>query len=370
MNLAIFSPSQDAYSETFIQAHRTYIKADNLFYIYGKSFQNLYVENIGLLIHSRKQLFLKGFAKLTNQNFNYILEKQVAKRLKELKVEVALVEYGNHAMSFVDVFKRANIPFVVHFHGYDASVKQLIEENNNYKKLFDAARFVVAVSRLMEQRLLKIGCPKDKLVYNVYGANPIFSKRKPKFLYKQAIAVGRFVDKKAPYYTILAFQKVVKKHKDVKLIMAGDGFLRNTCQNLINYLGLENNVKLVGVVSPEKVLKLMEESHCFVQHSITAENGNQEGTPVAVLEASLLGLPVVSTYHAGIQDVIVHEQTGLLCKEHDVDKMSENLLRIFDDLDFAKKLGKKAREVHLEKFSLDRHIKVLEDLLIKAIQSE
>ncbi len=365
MNLAIFSPNQNLYSETFVQAHKDYIKTDKLYYIYGLDFETMRIENEMQLVRNRKQLFLTGLAKLTSKSFKEALENEVVKRLKALKINVALVEFGNHASGLISMFKKANLPFVVHFHGYDASVKRIIDGNNNYKDLFEAASSVIVVSTVMYNRLKELGCPEHKLVYNVYGANPTFKERTPQFLKKQAVAIGRFADKKAPYYTILAFQQVVKQHKDAQLLMAGNGFLHNTCVNLIRYLGLQNNVQLLGVVSPKEVAQLMQESCCFVQHSITAEDGDQEGTPLAVLEAALSGLPVVSTYHAGISDVIAHEETGLLCEEHDVDMMAKNLIRLFNDMSYAKELGSNARKVHLEKFTLERHIGVLEAILQK-----
>jgi glycosyltransferase involved in cell wall biosynthesis len=367
MNLAIFSPSQNPYSETFIQAHKNYIKSDKLYYIYGGSLQNLFVENKGRLINPKKQLLLKSISKLTSKDTKILLENEVKKQLKALKIDVALIEYGTHAMKFISIFEKANIPFVVHFHGYDASKKQILERNGNYKELFFTANYVVTVSKIMYNHLKELGCPENKLVYNVYGANPIFKERKPEFSKKQAVAIGRFVDKKAPYYTIMAFKEVVKKHPDAQLKMAGRGILMNTCFNLIKYFNLENNVTLLGIVTPEEIAKLMQESYCFVQHSITAESGDQEGTPLAVLESALSGIPVVSTYHAGIPDVIEHEKTGLLSEEHDVDKMAENLIRIFDNVNYAKELGQQARQIHIEKYSLDRHIKNLENVLYKCL---
>ena len=60
-------------------------------------------------------------------------------------------------------------------------------------------------------------------------------------------------------------------------------------------------VDFLGVQSPNQIRDLINNSFCFVQHSIVAENGDAEGTPVAILEATAAGLPVVSTRHAGIK---------------------------------------------------------------------
>ena len=367
MNLAIFSPSQNPYSETFIQAHKNFIKADKVYYFYGTSLDHIQIENKGPVLKPKKQFFIKAYTKLTKQNKKARIENEFVKQLSKLKINAILVEYGNHAHRLLPILQKSAIPFVVHFHGYDASVKEVIKKQNNYKEVFEKATYIVAVSTSMYAKLKDLGCPVDKLVYNVYGANPIFKERKPTFTSKQAVAIGRFVDKKAPYYTIMSFKEVVKHHPDAQLKMAGEGVLFNTCLNLIKHFSLEDNVKLLGVVSPKEVATLMQESYCFVQHSITAESGDQEGTPLAVLESALSGLPVVSTNHAGIPDVIKHEHTGLLCNEHDVDKMAENLIRIFDDVGFAKKMGQNARNEHIEKYSLERHIASLEDTLRKAI---
>jgi glycosyltransferase involved in cell wall biosynthesis len=366
MNLAIFSPNQNPYSETFIQAHKNHIRTDSTHYIYGRNLNNLKMGDDEHFITLNNGMLSRLSRKLTKTSNASLTENLIVKRLKELRIDVILIEYGTHAMHLLPALKKADIPFVVHFHGSDASIKYVLKKHNNYKELFEFANSVIVVSTVMHERFLGLGCPDHKLVYNVYGANPIFKKRSPQFLKKQALAIGRFVDKKAPYYTILAFKQVVEKHPEAQLIMAGQGVLWPTCKNLVRYLDLDTNIQLVGVVTPEEVAHFMEESYCFVQHSITAEDGDQEGTPLAVLEAALSGIPVVATYHAGIPDVIEHERTGLLCQEHDVDAMAENLIRIFDDVDFAKQLGKVARETHSIKFSLDRHIQSLEHTLEKA----
>ena len=92
---------------------------------------------------------------------------------------------------------------MVHFHGYDASITKVVENHNNYKAVFQYASKVIAVSRKMEHMLLEMGCPREKLVYNVYGPQPEFLEVQPKFTKKQFVAIGRFTDKKAPYYLSL-----------------------------------------------------------------------------------------------------------------------------------------------------------------------
>jgi glycosyltransferase involved in cell wall biosynthesis len=288
--------------------------------------------------------------------------------LKKNKIDVVLAEYGTHAHSILPLIKKARVPMVVHFHGYDASMPEVIEKCKNYKAIFQYAVKVIAVSKKMEQMLLELGCPREKLVYNVYGPQPEFLEVIPQYSQKQFIAIGRFTDKKAPYYTILAFRKAVEKHPEAKLIMAGDGQLLNTCKNLVAYFGLENRVDFPGVISPETYRNILSQSLGLVQHSITSERGDMEGTPLSILEASAAGLPVIATYHAGIMDVIQHGTTGLLCEEHDVDTMTENLVSLLDNKEFAKTLGTAGKNNMKSNYTLERHIQSLQNTLENAIQ--
>ena len=79
-----------------------------------------------------------------------------------------------------------------------------------------------------------------------------------------------------------------------------EGELWAFCKKLVTELNLSENVQFLGNQSPENVADLMESALCFVQHSVTAADNDMEGSPVAVIEAGMAGLPVISTLHAGI----------------------------------------------------------------------
>lgn len=361
MNIAIFTPGQNPYSETFIQAHKRYLK-DQVFYYYGGK-GRIRLEGSNSLVSKAKQWQYRINRKLHRYPYSYINEQAVLASLKSQAIDVILVEYGTHAYYLQNLLRKSGLPVVVHFHGFDASVYRVVEGCKKYVQVFALASKVIAVSRKMEQMLLELGCPKEKLMYNVYGPQPEFETVNPRFVNKQFIGIGRFTDKKAPYYTIMAFNKVASQHPDAKLLLAGDGVLLNVCQNLVKQYGLETQVQFLGVITPEVYRDLLSESLAFVQHSITATNGDMEGTPLAVLEASVAGLPVIATRHAGIPDVIIHGKTGLLCEEHDFGTMSENMLKLLDDIDFAKQLGAAGKKHILEHFSMKRHIGVLQETL-------
>ncbi len=366
MNIAIFSPSQNPYSETFIQAHKNYLKG-SVFYYFGTK-ARIRLEGAGSLVSKLQILRYRFIRKFKNYSYSYVQEQSVLASLKRHAIDVVLVEYGTHAHHLLPILKQSGLPFVVHFHGYDASVYETLINCNNYQEVFSIASKIIAVSRKMEQMLLTLSCPKGKLVYNVYGPQPEFELVKPNYAKKQFIGIGRFTDKKAPYYTIMAFKEVVAKHPDAQLLLAGDGVLLNMCQNLVKHYGIEKHVQFLGVITPETYRHILSESLAFVQHSITASNGDMEGTPLAVLEASVAGLPVIATNHAGIPDVIIHGQTGLLCDEHDVAGMAKHMLQVFDNVAYARQLGAAGKIHILEYFSMQHHIEGLQNILEQAVK--
>ena len=363
MNIAIFTPNQNPYSETFIQAHKNYLKG-RIFYYYGRN--DIQLEGHAPMVSSNEWKLLNLQKKLFNKSSNFVQETRILKSLKKNKIDVVLAEYGTHAHFILPYIRKTGLPLVVHFHGYDASVKSVIEKCNNYKDIFKYASKVIAVSRKMEEMLLEIGCPPEKLIYNVYGPQPEFLEVEPTHSKKRFIAIGRFTDKKAPYYTVLAFKKAIRNHPDAKLVMAGDGELLNTCKNLVRHLNIESQVEFPGIITPERYRELLSESLSFAQHSITAENGDMEGTPLAILEASAAGIPVISTKHAGIPDVILNEETGLLSDEHDVDAMATNMVAILEQAGLAKELGRAGKEHIKINFSMKRHIESLQIILENA----
>jgi glycosyltransferase involved in cell wall biosynthesis len=368
IKIALFSPNKNPYSETFIQAHKNHLKGE-VFYYYGKN-QAIALENHPPLANKVKIYALKAIKQLFKKQDSFVLEQLIVKSIKKHKIDVVLVEYGIHAQHILPAIKKAQIPLVVHFHGYDATVTEILKEYNNYSQLFEYASKVIAVSTVMKEKLLQMGCPSEKLVYNANAAQDKFYSIKPKFNTKQFLSVGRFTNKKAPYYTILAFKEVLKKYPEATLLMCGNGTLLETCKNLVRFYKLENNIKFLGVISPTELTELLENSLGYIQHSVTAENGDMEGMPISVLEASAAGLPVVSTFHAGISDVVENGVTGLLCEEHDVNTMSLHIVKLLDDISFAKKLGTAGKKRIKENFSFEKHItgiqKQLEAAIVKA----
>jgi glycosyltransferase involved in cell wall biosynthesis len=282
---------------------------------------------------------------------------------------VVLAEYGLTGAAIMPVCRELGLPLLVHFHGYDASRRSVLDQfRDAYEEMFHYASCVIAVSRVMEQRLLELGCPGEKVVYNPYGPSDDFFAIQPAVPPpRRFLAVGRFVDKKAPHCTLLAFRRVVEQFPDAVLTMGGTGPLWSACYDLVRYFGLADNVRLPGVLTPEQVREHMANACAFVQHSVTAQDGDMEGTPVAVLEAQAAALPVVATRHAGIPDVVLDGETGWLVDEHDIDGMAERMCRLLARPDESRAMGEAGRRRIREHFTMQRSIERLDRCVYSAI---
>ncbi len=366
MILGILSPNENAYSETFIQVHRN-LPFKNFFYCNGRiPTQLAHTVRLKRLMH-KIYFTVKSFA-----NKEMTPSEQVLKYLlRKKKIDCVLAEYGVTAAESLRVIKSLNLPLVVHFHGFDASDKKFLNKyRKKYLEVFEYSKFVVSVSKKMSADLMALGCPEDKIILNTYGPNPHFFSVKPTFENKHFTAIGRFVDKKGPHLTIKAFAKVTKHFPGARLCFAGEGQLLDFCKDLAKELGIGEQVSFLGIQSRPQIMKIFSTSLAFVQHSVTAENGDSEGTPVAVLEASAAGLPVIATRHAGIPDVIEHEKSGFLVEEFDIESMANYMIELCENPEKAKVMGSKGSENIRLNFTIEKHLNCLTDIINKAVNNK
>ena len=354
--IAIVSPKRNAYSETFIQSHRKIPGFEIKFYYEGNLPRKL--EGEGMLVSMKPvQRLRRGIMQIFFKSDRNATRIALEKSLKKNKIKCVLAEYGMTGAALYELCEKLKIPLIVHFHGMDAVADEIIEKYEvRYKAMFQIACKVIAVSHVMEEKLIVLGCPEEKLVYNPYGPNDRFFQIEPTYSDKLLLGLGRFVDKKAPYYTVLAFKEALKPHPDARLVMGGNGPLLNTCINLVNYLGISKNVDFPGVLDHAQFESYLKRSRAFVQHSITARNGDMEGSPVAVMEASAAGLPVISTRHAGIPEVIEDRKTGFVVDEHDVAGMAKAMIEVLNSRRLAREMGQSGKERMKRQFSLQKHL--------------
>ena len=358
--VAIVLPYSPAPSETFISNHIANLPA-NIVTVEGWRPR---VE--GRTVLSFPELvFHKVLGSLSGAGLERETTAAYVKAFRRHHVAAVLAEYGTTGVMTVDACRRLNIPLIVYFFGYDASVTSVLEEHaESYRRMFQQACAVIAISRSVRRRLVSLGAPPQKVHYipcgvdcgQFVGASP--ADAPPVFL-----AVGRFVEKKSPHSTISAFARVHAAQPVSRLRMIGDGPMLNDCRELAKNLGVAEAVEFLGTQTHAVVGSEMQQARCFVQHSVEAASGDCEGTPVGILEAGGSGLPVISTRHAGIPDVVIEGETGFLVDERDVEGMAKHMLLLAEDPVLAGRLGQAARKRIEDQFSLDRTIAALWEVI-------
>ena len=288
--------------------------------------------------------------------------------LREHRIDVVLAQYGVTGAAVADACHTAGVPLVVQFHGFDAHHRPTLEEHREaYRRLFARVSALVAVSRKMTAQLIALGAAPDKVIYNPPGVDCArFSGADPAASPPTFISVGRFVHKKAPHFTLQAFQQVRAEHRDARLIMFGDGYLLESCSELARSLGLADAVEFRGATRHHEVRAALREARAFVLHSVEAADGDSEGTPVALLEASASGLPVVATRHAGITDVVIDGETGSLVDEGDVAMMAARMIELARNPDLAARQGARGRAHIAAHYSIEKNIAALSSVLTSA----
>ncbi len=281
-------------------------------------------------------------------------------------VDLILAHFGWNGADICEDARALGLPLVVHFHGLDAhNETTLAKYRDKYRRMFDYAYRVVSVSHFMTENLVKLGADPSRIVYNPYGAREYFFENQPDYR-NTILAVGRFTDIKAPYLTIMAFKLVLDELPNTKLVMVGEGELWEACKSLAKSLGMYSSISFLGALRHEQSKPLYAQACCFVQHSVTTSEGDVEGTPVAILEASAAGLPVVSTRHAGIVDEVVHGKTGYLVEERDVEGMKNYLCALLKDKSLCRTMGENARQHMRSHFGIKRHIACLQGVIDEA----
>ena len=363
-NVCVVTGYIPSVTETFIRAHIEQLPATiTLVHGWRPSVGDRPVLSLPLLVYYKTRRMLLGDGLQGEKTAAYL------KVFRDRRIEAALAEYGDMGVQVMEATERAGVPLIVHFHGYDASVTSVLEENREtYPRMFGIASAIIAVSRAMQRKLIELGAPKEKVHYNPYGVDcDRFSGADPGAAPPLFIAVGRFTEKKAPQITISAFAKVLNAWPNARLRMIGEGPLLDQCKVLADNLGISSAIEFLGAQDHSVVEREMQNARCFVQHSVVAPSGDCEGTPVSILEAGATGLPVVSTRHAGIPDVVLEGQTGFLVSEGDESGMADRMIQLAGQPELARIMGSAAREHIRANFSKHRSINSLWNIIESCI---
>ena len=372
-NLAIMVPHIGAASETFIRRHmedllpgRTAVvaryEADRSAGYWSVQSPSLVLDKLPATFGSRLRRVSRKFG-LPAASYEMAA---AARFVKSQGVTVILAEWLDLGLPWFDFARRLGLRFFVHAHGYDVSARQLADPKWSREYLcYNDADGIISMSALGRERLIALGLQPNKVHAIPYGVDvpSTMPSRAPGEVVR-CVAVGRMVAKKAPILLLDAFRRAAERCPQLRLDYLGGGPLSPAASQFVRTFGLEGRVCLHGTQPSDRVKELLLGADIFLQHSVTdPETGDEEGLPVAILEAMAAGLPVVSTRHAGIPEAVADGESGLLVEEGDSAGMSERVVRLAQDQALRAQLGQAGWRRVRDKFSWDQERRALLGIL-------
>lgn len=268
-----------------------------------------------------------------------------------------------------------NAPFTTVFHAHELAGLSEAEGRKLYGPLFEANALLLPVSNNWRNRLIGWGAdPKRVIVHHMgvdvdgFDYNPSPPELDSTI---NILTVARLVEQKGYEYAIRAvaeLKKICNRNIKYIIIGAGDnaGDLSSALQNLAKELGIDCIVNFLGAQPQNIVQAYMRSSHIFLHPSVTCTNGFQEGIPVSMMEAMSCGLPVISTIHSGIPELIENGISGFLANEREV----EPLAIAMKDLIANKKLFLSVADAARKKVEIEFNIDTLNRQLVTIFNTE
>jgi len=254
-------------------------------------------------------------------------------------------------------------PIAVVFHGNDISGQQALQRYQPLsRKLFQSSDLLLPVSNLFRDRLLGWGAPASKVktlrmgvdLARLAARDPDRPIRRP----LRILSVGRFTEKKGLEYAI---RGVKAANVSAELDIVGGGPLEGQLRTLASLPG--NRVRLLGLQSHARCLALLADADIFLLPSVTASDGDMEGVPFVLMEAMAQGIPVLSTRHSGIPELIQDGVSGTLVDERDEMQIARSIEAIVQGRIDLPAMRRAARETIAREFDKDLQDERLETLL-------
>lgn len=163
-------------------------------------------------------------------------------------------------------------------------------------------------------------------------------------------AVGRLVPVKGYDILIEAIKQITTQVPQLICLIVGEGECKDALTQQTQESGLENHIRLTGYQDRETVLSILKSSDIFVMPS------RYEGTPIALLEAAALGLPIVAASSGGIPELVTDHEHALLVQPNNPTALANGLLRLCTDPKYAQTLGTNAQQRVQNNFNMNTQI--------------
>ena len=281
-------------------------------------------------------------------------------RVKALHVDLIHAHFACGGQTILPLRRKLKVPLVVSLHG-GSDVPVDTTHRGIYRDVASEADLFICVSDFMRNEAIKAGYPPEKLLLHYIGIDLTFFSPQPEPVNDRNILfIGRLVERKGCEYALRAVKLLEHDCPEAHLTVIGDGPLRTQLELLARELGV--NATFLGVQTPEAVREHLRRARVFCLPSVLTSDGDSEGLGMVFAEAQAMGVPVVSTFHGGIPEVVRHEETGLLCPERNSDALAEALERLINDSELHATFRKEGVRHISERFDLEHQTAKLEEI--------
>ena len=280
-----------------------------------------------------------------------------AREFKKRGVSHIHIHFANRATHTALFLKKAGFTFSFTAHAQDFMVD--LANDDLLREMIRKATFTAAVSDYSRALLTNICPDAADRIHRVYNgidasqfptAHPGGSPGEPLRL----ISIGRLIDFKGFPVLLEAIATLRDNHIPVALQIIGEGPQRPALEAQIDRLQLQANVRLRGVLSQEEIKKELAHAHAFTLACLTDSKGATDILPTVILEAMACGLPVVSTKLAGVPEMVLHGETGLLAPPDDAPALAGHLTTLARDPDLRARFGAAGLQRVQKIFALDK----------------
>jgi glycosyltransferase involved in cell wall biosynthesis len=292
------------------------------------------------------------------------------------EISVVLVHYVNLAVRYAEVWRRVEKPVFVHCHGYDVTWDLRVQGRPEQQE--HPAGYVervlalpeklgfIANSKATVRRLREIGIAEERIQLKYLGVPMADTAPGPRPVEREVIILylGRLIDCKGPDLVIQAFELAVVQGLDGRLLMAGDGPLRDLCTALREKSACRDRIELLGAVDGQAGENLRRQAHIFTAHNqLGPQSRQEEAFGVSIVEAMAAGIPVVSGRNGSLPEVVEDGKQGILVTPGDLEAHAAAFLRLAEDSALRWRMGESGWHRARELFTLEQELKNLRQIL-------
>jgi len=290
----------------------------------------------------------------------------LAARLRAHAPVLVHAHFATDGLLALPLARALGVPLVTTLHGFDVqrSRRALLASGRlswmRYalfgRRLRENGALFLAVSEALRAKALERGFPPERTLTHYLGVDLARFAGAGTPEPGQILHVGRLVEKKGTSDLIDAVGRVA----GARLVVIGDGPLRGALERRAQ--GFGERVRFLGALPPGEVAAWMKRAWLLAAPSVTAGDGDAEGLPTVIVEASASGLPAVGTGHSGIPEAIVDGVSGFLVPERDPGALAARLQTLLGSAELRSRMGGAALALAQERFDLTRQIARLESL--------